>query len=132
VAADRSDRATPRFERTFPAHPSSAGAARAFVSFALLDEAVAPDTITNAVLLTSEIVTYSLSHAGTPFQVAISVSSEAVRVAVSDHHRAVSTLTRSSLEPWQTESLAIVDRVSDGWGDYNNDGGKTTWFELWR
>lgn len=84
-----------------------------------------------AALLTSELVTNSVLHAGTPVAVRCEIDEDRVRVAVSDDNPA-------GLQPGPLEEMAehgrgvqIVSALADAWGtDVAEDDGKSVWFEL--
>ena len=76
--------------------PEAAAAARRFVRDTLatwpLSGPDATDLVDDAVLLTSELVTNAVVHAGTPVQVTCRLADSAVEVVVLD----VSSVTRSA------------------------------------
>jgi anti-sigma regulatory factor (Ser/Thr protein kinase) len=89
-------------------------------------------------LLTSELVTNSVLHAGVgpdgEIGVLVSVSQEVIRVAVSDPG---SPQTPHIVEPDPTEpggmGLFMVERLSDRWGvERRGTEGTTVWFEIER
>lgn len=108
--------------------PALVAAARAFV----VEHAppMPPDNLDALVLLTSELVTNGILHAGTPLEVGLTVLPSSVVVTVQD------------LNLRRTEQLPYAGREG-GWGlglvaalalrsslDVHPEGGKTAWFEL--
>src|ERR1700678_1417127 len=85
---------------TYAPEPAAAAQARRFVRETLRTWGVpepaegAPSLIDDAVLLTSELVTNAVVHAGTQVQVTCRINGKAVEVAVGDRHpaRALATV----------------------------------------
>lgn len=121
---------TPRgsFTLHLEPQPELVAAARAFV---LAHAPPMPEDTRDAlVLLTSELVTNGILHAGTPLEVGITLLDDAVVVSVHD------------LDTRRPEQLPYSGREG-GWGlglvaalatqsslDPHPDGGKTAWFRL--
>jgi anti-sigma regulatory factor (Ser/Thr protein kinase) len=110
---------------------TSPAAARAFVAdllgrwgFATLTDA--------ATLLTSELVTNAVRHAGTGMRLTVSrTEHDTVRVAVTDHARDVDIRPRRSDDDAEGgRGLFLVEQLANGWGSFVGDSGKTVWFEL--
>jgi hypothetical protein len=72
---------TKKSERTFPADPTSVAAARSFVAEHIRG---LPVDLSRVILLTSELVTNSLVHAGTPVVVRVQYDRIPIRVEVED------------------------------------------------
>lgn len=88
--------------------------------------------IETAVLLTSELVTNALRHAGGPPVLRAEVSRDTVRVSVADESR-----TMPVLQTWPAHTaeggrgLLLVSELAAQWGvTHGPDGGKAVWFEL--
>jgi anti-sigma regulatory factor (Ser/Thr protein kinase) len=85
-----------------------------------------------ATLLTSELVTNGVRHAGTGMRLAVSRADErTVRIAVTD--RAPEADLRPRVSPDDAEGgrgLFLVEQLASGWGSYADGDGKTVWFEL--
>jgi GAF domain-containing protein/anti-sigma regulatory factor (Ser/Thr protein kinase) len=114
-----------------PADLSSPGRARAFVASLL--EGWGLDVLTDtAMLLTSELVTNGVRHAGTGMRLAVSRNGEwRVRIAVTDHAPTVGVRVGLSDEDAEGgRGLFLVEHMSSGWGSVADDAGKTVWFEL--
>jgi len=114
-----------------PADLTSPARARAFVSNSLeawgLERAI--DTAT---LLTSELVTNGVRHAGTGMRLMVSrVGERGVRIAVTDHAPTVGVrIGQSDDNAEGGRGLFLVEHMSSGWGSVADDTGKTVWFEL--
>jgi DNA-binding NarL/FixJ family response regulator len=116
-------------QEELPAEPRSAGTAREAVTRALITD-VADNTLDTLVLLTSELVTNVVAHAGTACHLGVELFSDVVRVSVSDESD--EPLQPRNAEP-QSESgrgLALVETLSSNWGVVRRSGGKTVWFEV--
>lgn len=114
-----------------PPEPRSAGDARHFVE----DHArnVLPDEITEvAVLLTSELVTNGIVHAGTPMRLDIDLDERHLRVALAD--QAPRAPQRRSLEGTRLtgRGIHLVETLARDWGVEPTPSGKTVWFEVSR
>jgi anti-sigma regulatory factor (Ser/Thr protein kinase) len=109
--------------------PTAPESARAFVREALQAWNVAEvDHV--AELLTSELVTNAVRHAGSPITVRAFHQPSRLRVEVEDTSSAAPTLRRPPPEEPSGRGLLIVDRLADEWGTDVHPGGKTVWFEM--
>lgn len=114
-----------------PADLTSPARARAFVVHSLetwdLDRFV--DTAT---LLTSELVTNGVRHAGTGMRLTVTrIGERGVRIAVTDHAPTVGVrMGQSDDNAEGGRGLFLVEHMSNGWGSVADDQGKTVWFEL--
>lgn len=113
----------------FPAELTSAGEARRFVA-STLDGLTAVEVIDVAVLLTSELVTNAVVHAGSWVEVAVSTPDAAVRVAVSDESDARPLLEATNDLREGGRGLALVGRLADAWDVTATGRGKTVWFSV--
>ena len=112
-----------------PAEPRSASHARDALTRALITD-VTDNALDALVLLTSELVTNVVAHAGTACHLGVELFEEVVRVSVSDESD--EPLQPRTVEP-QSESgrgLALVEALSSNWGVIRRSGGKTVWFEV--
>lgn len=97
-------------------------------------EALPPEMLEDAALLTSEVVTNSVQHAGLSTGEGIGIklvlSDDSLRVSVTDPGPGFEPDLAPTLEQemggW---GLALVDRVSDRWGVIRNRP-NVVWFEL--
>jgi anti-sigma regulatory factor (Ser/Thr protein kinase) len=80
-------------------------------------------------LLTSEVVTNAVKHAGTRIVLRVSASGSAVCVEVQD----ACTAAVAPVQPRGADGgfgLNLVERLADAWGVDGHANGKTVWFEI--
>ena len=121
--------------------PSTAAEARRFVRETLRSWGVpgpaarAADLIDDVVLLTSELVTNAVVHAGTEVQVTCRMTSTAVEVAVRDRHpaRAVGLPAQPAGDPAGRTSgrgLLLPSALATTWGVTYARTSKAVWFKI--
>ncbi len=121
--------------------PSTAAEARRFVRETLRSWGVpgpaarASDLIDDVVLLTSELVTNAVVHAGTEVQVTCRMTSSAVEVAVRDRHpaRALGVPPRVADDPAGRTSgrgLLLPSALATAWGVTYARTSKAVWFRI--
>ena len=115
--------------RELPPGPQSARAARAFVE-ATLREWGHADLIEVARLLTSELVTNAILHAGTAIRVTVRVAEDRVRVEVEDRTGGTPTRLHRAVDATTGRGLAIVEEIASSWGAQRTGSGKVVWFEM--
>lgn len=113
----------------FGADLSSVGEARRFVRRALVDLG-AEEMEFEAAQLVSELVTNSVIHAGTPFEVDLYRDGESLRIAVSDGSRRSPVAKSHSAQATTGRGLKLVATLSDAWGTETRSDGKTVWCTL--
>ncbi|MCA1824281.1 MAG: ATP-binding protein [Mycobacteriales bacterium] len=119
-----------RAEMRLPPERRSAAAARRFVAERLAEWRVA-SVADAAELLTSELVTNAVVHAGTEIGVVVETGRDAVRIEVSDgDHRAPVPRIRPFEDVTTGRGLTLVEMLAARWGVQARDGGKAVWFEL--
>jgi anti-sigma regulatory factor (Ser/Thr protein kinase) len=114
-------------ERTFPAEPGSAAAARRFVGDTFAHSPVDPST---AQLLVSELATNAIVHTNSPFRVRVTYrDSDTVRVEVIDDEP---ELALRLSEPTDTggRGLHILQALAQRWGTESTRDHKVVWFDL--
>jgi anti-sigma regulatory factor (Ser/Thr protein kinase) len=113
----------------FPASLTSPGDARRFVGGLLVGVTTA-GVIAEATLLTSELVTNALVHAGSPMVVKVVVAGASFRIEVSDSGAGIPAV--ASVDPTAVggRGLALVRDMSSAWGVTQHGTGKTVWFSL--
>jgi len=116
-----------RSTRHFSCSPESVRAARAFVREVLSDQS--PELIEAAQLLTSELASNCVRHAGTGFKLAIEDDAE-VRIEVHDCGEGTPARRTPSPHDPSGRGLLIVDALSASWGCSPDSCGKTVWFTL--
>src|SRR4051812_32278824 len=114
-----------------PADTTSPGRARVFVA-EQLERWKLHSLIDAATLLTSELVTNSVRHAGTGMELVVSRTDDrTVRVAVTDRAPGVDVRVRKSSDSAEGgRGLFLVEQIAVGWGSSADDNAKTVWFEL--
>jgi anti-sigma regulatory factor (Ser/Thr protein kinase) len=121
--------------------PTAAAAARRFVRDTLQSWVVAGASagehglVDDAVLLTSELVTNAVVHAGTPVQVTCKLTAGEVEVVVSDAHpnRLVpepAESERSAAERTSGRGLLLPAALASAWGVTYGQAAKAVWFRL--
>ena len=103
------------------------GLARRFVEQAL-DKTTRPAAIDVVVLLTSELVTNAVVHAGTPIDVVVRDLHGWVQVEVLDAGQQVPVVVDGALASESGRGLRIVAALSEAWGVDRRRDGKTVWF----
>jgi anti-sigma regulatory factor (Ser/Thr protein kinase) len=91
------------------------------------------DTVDQAQLCVSELVTNVITHTGrgTPATLAVSMSGTYLRIAVHDPDtRALPTLLDAAPEAEGGRGMALVNAVADRWGVQLRPDRKVTWCEL--
>jgi anti-sigma regulatory factor (Ser/Thr protein kinase) len=115
---------------TLSAHPSSVGSARRFVRDVLMSRQVGDPVVETVTLLTSEVVTNALVHAGSGPELVVRLQRGAVRVEVHDEGPAVPVRRVIDLEAASGRDMAIVDELAHTWGVEHIPTGKRVWFEV--
>jgi anti-sigma regulatory factor (Ser/Thr protein kinase) len=108
--------------------------ARSFVRL-FLDDPVPPSTAEAAVLLTSELVTNAVLHAGphapgAEIALRVSSTSESVRVEVTDHSATMPTVGDGALDKLCGRGMLLVIRLASAWGVEPRADGKKVWFSI--
>ena len=117
-----------------PANDRSPAAARAAVREVLADSGMT-DLLDEALLLTTELTTNGVVHAGTDIQIDAVGNESGLRVTVTDFRT-------GSVEPADTtppdvtaeggRGLLLVDQFATAWGTTHDAIGKAIWFQLTR
>lgn len=116
----------PKAQVTFPPEVASVAAARRFVGKTFRSWGV--DEVDDAMLLTSELVTNAIVHAGTEVTLVCEMLGGQVRVEVHDRHQA-----RRVPVPGDQVSgrgLLFPDTLATTWGVTYGHGGKQVWFTM--
>src|SRR5579875_999486 len=119
--------------------PEAAAAARKFVRDTLRSwdlpglSADAARLVDDAVLLTSELVTNALVHAGTPFEVTCGLAGGELEVAISDKHptRTLRDIPMAeSLPAERGRGLLLPSALASCWGVTYGKTAKAVWFRM--
>jgi len=81
-------------------------------------------------LLISEVVTNAVRHAGTAFDVVLTMDGDTVRCEVRDDDPVMPRLRRSRSHAMGGRGLLLVATLSTTWGVEPDAPGKRVWFEL--
>ncbi|MFE6506358.1 SpoIIE family protein phosphatase [Nocardioides sp. NPDC057767] len=110
--------------RTFQPAPTSVSEARRFARSVLAEWGL-EDVLDDAVLLTSELVTNAVTHAGTPMTVAVVREDDRLRIDVVDQHPTRVLPVGANARPGTGEhgrGLLITSALSTAWGvEYRKD-----------
>ena len=112
-----------------PADLASVSSARQFVRSELARNGLAEMTDV-VVLLTSEVVTNAIRHAGSPCRVVMRISQESVRVEVTDGSTEPVHLRPGPPDAESGRGLQLLDRLAGHWGTLDRAGGKSVWFDV--
>lgn len=113
---------------TLPCRPESAAVARhVFDDFDLSEE-----TLADARLLTTELVTNSIVHArGERIELDVVVGAAHVHVAVCDQGGGTPRVRDQDVDETSGRGLFLVDAIADEWGSHV-DGRTAVWFRIAR
>ena len=114
----------------FPALIESARAARSFVVEALREREYDASVIDDAALVTSELATNAVRHAGSPFSVILLPAPEVIRIEVRDADPTKPTVRNSELTAESGRGLSLMASIASRWGVTVDAEGKTIWMEL--
>ena len=107
---------------------AAVGDARHAVDSWLREHDIDDDTSMMVLLITSELVTNSVSHAEGGFVLTVGATRTGITVRVADHDPTVPCPTRAADEDTHGRGLALVAELSDAWGcDPLPFGGKVVW-----
>ena len=112
-------------------HPTSVGAARRFVRDVLKARQVDDGIVSTVELLTSEVVTNAIVHAGSGPQLVVEVQESLVRVAVRDLSPGVPVRRLTHLDDVSGRGVVIIEELAAAWGvERERNGAKQVWFEV--
>ncbi|HEY3737841.1 MAG TPA: ATP-binding protein [Jatrophihabitans sp.] len=112
----------------YPDSPASVAEARAFVAGAL--DGTRGDVRNRSVLITSELATNAVRHAHSPFSVDVTLTDEAVRVAVTDSGGAMPIPRDPRDTDTDGRGLVILRTLADNWGIDTAPQSTTVWFTV--
>ena len=118
----------------FPPRPESVGRARHFVESFLADsgQRAGADVV---VLLTSEVMTNAVTHAGphdaaTELSLRIGCSDGRIRVEMHDHSEAMPVIGDGTTDGLSGRGILLVESLAWAWGVSPSGAGKVVWFEV--
>jgi anti-sigma regulatory factor (Ser/Thr protein kinase) len=112
---------------SWPADAAHIATARRFVQQHLTEHGRG-DAVPDVSLLVSELVTNAIRHAGTAFAVTLVITSNAVRLEVSDGSPQAPVIADVTHEDDGGRGLRIVAALSHDWGVTRDPaGGKSVW-----
>jgi anti-sigma regulatory factor (Ser/Thr protein kinase) len=79
-------------------------------------------------LLVSELASNAVTHAGTPFTVAVERDEQRIRVEVSDTGAGKPCVRPPDLLASNGRGLQLLGALADSWGVDPHEPGKTVWF----
>ena len=112
----------------YPSDPTSVSKARAFVADTLAD--VAQEVRERAVLITSELATNAINHAGGDFTVTAALSSGHIQLAVTDVGGGKPILCDPGPMDAHGRGLLILSSLADQWGVDAEPASTTVWCML--
>ncbi|MGH8905881.1 MAG: ATP-binding protein [Egibacteraceae bacterium] len=115
--------------RRYCGGPADIGTARHLIA-GQLDGIVAWETCQLAVLLTSEIVTNAVVHAGSVFVLRLTVRPDTIRIDVRDRSTHLPHLRHPAASEEHGRGLHLVHAFASRWGCEPAASGKSVWFEL--
>jgi serine/threonine-protein kinase RsbW len=119
----------PSASRRLPSSARASAGARAIVRD-LADDRLSSSVVEDAALLTSELVTNAVRHAGhDPIDLTASVDDSSVTVVVRDRGPSFDpdVVVQTDTGGW---GLSIVEELSTDWGVVSNGSGNEVWFEI--
>jgi GAF domain-containing protein len=88
------------------------------------------DVVSCAALLTSELVTNAVLHAGTPMCVTLHILPDRIRIDVADGEPSFPAVKEYGQDAATGRGLTLFNALASNWGIQAVDGGKIVWFEL--
>lgn len=120
---------TPRAERELPVSWEAPRLARTFLRGAGCPQHQS-GVLDDAVLMTSELVTNSVLHGGSPLVVAVDCDGRDMSVRVRDGSPELPQLRKAGPVDESGRGLALVAKMSDAWGVDPEPDGKHVWFTI--
>jgi anti-sigma regulatory factor (Ser/Thr protein kinase) len=114
---------------SLPGGPAAAADARSHVRSAIEAWGVPADPYI-AALLTSELVTNAIRHAGGPVRLFVTCSAGQLHVYVHDSSREWATPLDASVDAEDGRGLMLVATLATQWGCYRTSVGKAVYFTL--
>jgi len=115
--------------RTFPLDPTSASAARRFVTD-VLDQWGQEHLVQRTILMASELVTNSVLHTSGELALSLDLDDTRLRLEVMDHSERMPALQRPDPNAPGGRGLLIISALASDWGVEGRGDGKAVWFEV--
>jgi anti-sigma regulatory factor (Ser/Thr protein kinase) len=118
-----------------PPEPSAPAIARRYLAshcHAERDIAAGDALVDVVLLLTSEIVTNAVVHAGTEATLQVQGIPDGIRVEVTDGSPELPARRHGQPDGVGGWGVLLLERLATAWGAERGDGGKTVWFEVRR
>ncbi|WP_380167987.1 ATP-binding protein [Jannaschia sp. R86511] len=109
---------------------SAVRTARSFLRSCCADLALPEQLVGTAALLTSELVSNAVRHAGSGARLTVTSLPGGVRVEVADTSPVRPTASMPAPEADHGRGLMFVDLMATRWGVREDEPGKVVWFEL--
>ncbi len=110
-----------------PAEPASPAEARCVVAN-VLRGIMSPADIDVVVLLTSEVVTNAVVHAGTSVVLVVRSLQQGIQIEVSDGDNHMPKVDQQAVGSVSGHGMNLVALLSQSWGAFPTREGKTVWF----
>ena len=104
--------------------------ARAFVRGAVDGSGIGAETLSDVLLLTSEVVTNAALHGGGAVEIRLVQRDGRVRIEVDDGSVEVPSERRYGPDATTGRGLGLLTALASSWGVAPRKGGKTVWFEV--
>lgn len=104
-------------------------AARRFVA-RVLTQWGEDDLQSDAALVTSELATNSVVHAGSPFRAQVDHTGEVIRITIEDTGAGRAEGRTATQQEVDGRGVQIIDALAQSWGSDLRLGGKTVWAEF--
>ena len=119
-----------RMSWSMPAEPESVPLSRHCVVSVLRDSGWDEESIGYVALMTTELVSNAVEHAGTPYTLTVEVAPQGLRVDVRDASAAL-PVVREMCAPdaVRGRGLALIAELAQRWGCEPVGDGKSVWFE---
>jgi anti-sigma regulatory factor (Ser/Thr protein kinase) len=122
----------PIWRHQLPLHTDAPAEARRLVR-ELVGEQIPHEPVTNAALLTSELVSNALMHSkvasGTPIELTVRLDGESLHVSVRDQGEGFDPDALES-KPEGGLGLVLVEKMASEWGVTRGPAGNDVWFRI--
>jgi hypothetical protein len=116
----------------FAAEPAAVAVARRLVTDALWRWGHEAAVLADAELVTSELVSNAILHAGTPFRVSVHRYGPVVRIGVRDAAKSLPVVMVADPARFTGRGMRLVSAAASRWGVDATADGKTVWAEFSR